>query len=153
MKKYRENRARIAPNLSHEFYRRHEAEKRRQCGERVREIEKGSFTPLVFFGHWRSRSLATVSKLQLVSELIARHALQPEQLDGCGAGYHSPCSGQPFCAFVERAEKSKVVKKSPLLRSPRAVLRIQCRFSHFVPASQNKPSTCTNIYKFIPSFV
>ena len=31
------------------IYRRHEAEKIRQYGKRVREIEKGSFTPLLVF--------------------------------------------------------------------------------------------------------
>ena len=33
-------------------YRRHEAEKKRQYGQRIREVERGVFTPPCFLPHW-----------------------------------------------------------------------------------------------------
>ena len=38
----------VVPSSIQSLYRRHEQEKKREYGDRVREIEQASFTPLVF---------------------------------------------------------------------------------------------------------
>ena len=52
------------------IYRKHEAEKKRQYGERVREIEKGSFMPLIFSATGGAGPLATVF-LKRLGELVS----------------------------------------------------------------------------------
>ena len=42
-----------APSNHCKPYRQHETSKRRQYEERVREVEHGNFSPLVFFNFWR----------------------------------------------------------------------------------------------------
>ena len=66
-------------NLKHQLescYRQHETEKRRQYDERVREVEHGSFAPLVFATSGGMGRQASVFYKRLAS-LIARKRNQP----------------------------------------------------------------------------
>ena len=64
------------------IYRKHEAEKKRQYGERVREIEKGSFTPLIFSATGGAGPLATVF-LKRLGELVSdKHDMPYSQAIG-----------------------------------------------------------------------
>ena len=50
-------------------FRRHEAEKRRACEERIQEVERGSFTTLVFSSSGGMGKAATVTYKRLASLL------------------------------------------------------------------------------------
>ena len=54
-------------------YRRHEEEKRRAYEQRIREVEHGSFTPLVFSTSGGMGQAATVAYERLASLLAAKH--------------------------------------------------------------------------------
>ena len=64
-----------AQSLS-QVYRKHESEKRRQYGERVKEIERGSFTPLVFSATGGAGPAATVF-LKRLGELVSEQHDMP----------------------------------------------------------------------------
>ena len=55
-------------------YRRHELQKKREYGERVREVEQASFTPLVFSttGQWNGRRSTNILSSS------GRHAFSPQ---------------------------------------------------------------------------
>ena len=89
-------------NHSTNAYRRHEQAKKREYGQRVREVERGVFTPLVLSANGgMGKEVATFYRR--LADMIAQKRQHPTpwSWDGSGAGSHSHPSDPPSCAFGE----------------------------------------------------
>ena len=70
-------------------YRRQEGEKQRAYEQRVRAVERGSFTPFIFSMSREMGRAATVAYKRLASFLSVK--LTALSWVGSDATYHSPC--------------------------------------------------------------
>ena len=59
----------------HSAYRRHDKEKRRECQQRIHEVENASFTPLIFTTTGGMGDAATQFYKRLANLLSAKHSL------------------------------------------------------------------------------
>ena len=64
------------------MYRKHERKKKTECGRRVREIEHGCFTPLVFTTSGGMTSEATVTMKRLASLVAEKKKKMYSQVMG-----------------------------------------------------------------------
>ena len=73
-------------------YRNHERQKRNEYEERIREVDKGSFTPLVFSSSGGGAGPAATTMLKRLANIYAekRPLLTAKPLPGCGADWLSP---------------------------------------------------------------
>ena len=98
------------------IYRRHEQAKKREYGDRVREVELASFTPLVFAttGGMEGRRPYSIDVSLIYSPARALWPIVPPW-PGSEAYYHFPCFGQRRRASVA-AGPSRIDQLMPLLR-------------------------------------
>ena len=86
-------------------YNRQEQLKRRHYEQRVREVEHGSFTPLVFSTSGGLSKAAEVTYKRLASLIAEKRDTDytPQPASGLGTKFPSRCSGLPSPASVELA--------------------------------------------------